>query len=335
MIWHGIINPPHFNIKHCIRYGAYMSSHNVFMITSSHGNIFRVTVHFCGEFTGHRWIPSQRPVTRSFDVFFDLRQNKRLSKRSWGLWFETPSHPLWRHCNVSIVSYAVCYCETIWIHVHLKFTAVRFQRRDAYFNICKIYIHNIQIVNHALSFPFMKLSIYCYIYFNIEKTTSTYKYIKLIWSIAALLGCGHTCIIRCYWNRGMYQPIYSGVPSLTIGHSYIFPSLVEPMTLFDMGKINSLWPSDDIWWQNSGSTLSLVMACCLTASNHYLNNIDSSSYLQFTWQRFHTKIFWTLSVVCVQRLHFQNYYRVSQGLIMYTTPTTFRSLAPGRFSWWA
>ena len=45
--------------------------------------------------------PAQMPVTRSFDVFFDLRLNKRLSKQSWGWWFETPSHPLWRHCNVS------------------------------------------------------------------------------------------------------------------------------------------------------------------------------------------------------------------------------------------
>ena len=36
----------------------------------------------------------------SFDVFFDLRMNKRLSKQSWGWWFEMPSHPLWRHCNV-------------------------------------------------------------------------------------------------------------------------------------------------------------------------------------------------------------------------------------------
>ena len=43
--------------------------------------------------------PSQRPVTQSFDVFFDLRLNKRLSKQSWGWWFETPSRLLWRHCN--------------------------------------------------------------------------------------------------------------------------------------------------------------------------------------------------------------------------------------------
>ena len=44
--------------------------------------------------------PSQRPVTRSFDVFFDLRLNKRLSKHSRRWWFETPSRSLWRHCNV-------------------------------------------------------------------------------------------------------------------------------------------------------------------------------------------------------------------------------------------
>ena len=42
---------------------------------------------------------AQRPVTRSFDVFFDLRPNKRLSKQSWGWWSETPSSSLWRHRN--------------------------------------------------------------------------------------------------------------------------------------------------------------------------------------------------------------------------------------------
>ena len=42
---------------------------------------------------------TQRPVTRSFDVFFDLYLNTLLSKQWWGWWFETPSRPLWRHCN--------------------------------------------------------------------------------------------------------------------------------------------------------------------------------------------------------------------------------------------
>ena len=43
--------------------------------------------------------PSQRPVTWSFDVFFDLCLNKCLSKQSWGCWFETPPRSLWHHCN--------------------------------------------------------------------------------------------------------------------------------------------------------------------------------------------------------------------------------------------
>ena len=42
---------------------------------------------------------SQRTVTRGFDVFFDLRLNKRLYKQSRRLWFETRSRSIWRHCN--------------------------------------------------------------------------------------------------------------------------------------------------------------------------------------------------------------------------------------------
>ena len=45
--------------------------------------------------------PSQRQVTRSFDVSLICALNKRLSKQSWGWWFETPSRLLWRHCNGS------------------------------------------------------------------------------------------------------------------------------------------------------------------------------------------------------------------------------------------
>ena len=43
--------------------------------------------------------PAQRPVTRSFDVFFDLRLNKALNKQSWGWWSETLSSPLWSQCD--------------------------------------------------------------------------------------------------------------------------------------------------------------------------------------------------------------------------------------------
>ena len=73
------------------------------MMTSSNENIFRVTGHLCGEFTGPGEFPTQRPVTRSFDVYFDLCPNKRLSKQWWGWWFETLSCSLWRHRNESSV----------------------------------------------------------------------------------------------------------------------------------------------------------------------------------------------------------------------------------------
>ena len=43
--------------------------------------------------------PTRRPVTRSFEVFFDLRLNERLIKKSWGWWFATPLRPLCRHSN--------------------------------------------------------------------------------------------------------------------------------------------------------------------------------------------------------------------------------------------
>ena len=68
-------------------------------MTSSNGNIFRVTGPLCGEFTGHRWIPLTKASDAEFDIFFDLHLNKPLSEQSRGWWFETPSRSLWRHCN--------------------------------------------------------------------------------------------------------------------------------------------------------------------------------------------------------------------------------------------
>ena len=57
--------------------------------------------------------PTQRPVTWSFDVFFDLRLNKRLSKQAWGCWFETLSCPLWHHCNIIDYSVTAEYCAIV------------------------------------------------------------------------------------------------------------------------------------------------------------------------------------------------------------------------------
>ena len=56
--------------------------------------------------------PTQRPVTQSFDVFFDLRLNKRLSKQWWGWWFETLSRPLWCHRNGDSVQRKIAAADT-------------------------------------------------------------------------------------------------------------------------------------------------------------------------------------------------------------------------------
>ena len=56
--------------------------------------------------------PTQRPVTRSFDVFFDLRLNTRLSKQWWCWWFETPSRSLWRHFN-AMWQWESVYCNYV------------------------------------------------------------------------------------------------------------------------------------------------------------------------------------------------------------------------------
>ena len=61
--------------------GDNVEPHCACMMTSSNGNIFRITGPLCGEFTGPGEFPTQRPVTRSFDVLFDMRLTKRLSKQ--------------------------------------------------------------------------------------------------------------------------------------------------------------------------------------------------------------------------------------------------------------
>ena len=82
---------------------------NLHMMTSSNGNIFDVTGHLCK-------FPTQRPVTRSSDTFFDLRLNKRLSKQWGDWWFETLSRPLWRLRNNVIPAGELwgVYLEYFW-----------------------------------------------------------------------------------------------------------------------------------------------------------------------------------------------------------------------------
>ena len=107
-----------------------------YMMTSSNGNIFRVTGHLCEEFTSLRWIPRTTPVTRSFDVFFDLCLNRRLSKQPWGWWFKTLSRPLWRHrhdmtgCIVEMKN--THFSDHYLRHIQLKDLAIPKMRKKSH-----------------------------------------------------------------------------------------------------------------------------------------------------------------------------------------------------------
>ena len=94
--------------------------------------------------------PSQRPVTRSFDVFFDLCLNKRLSKQSWGWWFETPSHSLWRHCNVEFQCWPWTPNNSRWFRRcrwHIYETICEAHRRQRSIKAFKRFTHGGQVTH--------------------------------------------------------------------------------------------------------------------------------------------------------------------------------------------
>ena len=74
-----------------------------------------------------RWIP--RTKASDAELWCFLHLNKRLSKQSWGWWFETPSCSLWRHMTIIVkkISHAVDgdniwkHYEIFWEKLHIVF----------------------------------------------------------------------------------------------------------------------------------------------------------------------------------------------------------------------
>ena len=94
---------------------------------------FSALLAFCaGNSPVHGEFPAQRPVTRSFDVFFDLRLNKGLSKQSRGWWFETLSGPLWRHSNDLQYPGSMWHSHRLLMDIHWKSST----RSIKWFRLC-------------------------------------------------------------------------------------------------------------------------------------------------------------------------------------------------------
>ena len=126
--------------------------------------------------------PTQRPVTRGFDVFFGLCLNKRLSKQWWGWWFETLSHTLWRHRN-AVATSVLDMCGPVW--TRLKYLALYFANQNwrnvvtlkSHWNFCiEICQNNVNIdINDqsvskspTTSVPLLAMVTHCRLLFNKE-----------------------------------------------------------------------------------------------------------------------------------------------------------------------
>ena len=95
-----------------------------------------------GEFS------AQRPVTRSFDVFFHLHLNKPLSKQSQGWWFAMTSGSLWRQCNDGVMCASLAAYRVCCLHCCLHYPFVLFSGMSAR-HVCKAVVRLNIIGNHS------------------------------------------------------------------------------------------------------------------------------------------------------------------------------------------
>ena len=73
------------------------------------------------------------------------------------------------------------------------------------------------------------------------------------------------------WEKWLLWMLSIGLIMYHYGDKYYDTSIVHVSL-----TINTIWPSDIIWQHRSVSTLFQVMACCLTASSHYLKQCKTS-----------------------------------------------------------
>ena len=133
--------------------------------------------------------PTQRPVTWSFDVFFDVRLNKRLNKQSWGWWFEVPSrhyneHSLPWELRKALVKGFIWYSTWVCLLSHHQGTIYHNtskQNATGLGTVCNRYImtsvHRLYIYIHI----YISLEIGCYETFHVIYTLTPANKILQAW----------------------------------------------------------------------------------------------------------------------------------------------------------
>ena len=89
---------------------------------------------------------------------------------------------------------------------------------------------------------------------------------RWLWSLVV------TMDVFSYWKPSVLSSWKLSYFSISVYSRYLPPS------------INTLWPSDVIWWLRSVLTLDQVMACCLMAPTMLTYQKCS---VEFTWEQFH------------------------------------------------
>ena len=138
--------------------------------------------------------PSLRPVVRSFDVFFDLRLNKRLSKQSWGWRFEMPSRSLWRHRNGTFLS------QLIMAHTHT----------DIYIYICVC-----TDVYHIMK--------QCQYYYRFHSKSSKWRAYKLAKKIRNLNLKSLRNVEKCFCRRASHTSVLTATWRFRHWHYSVMP----------------------------------------------------------------------------------------------------------------
>ena len=168
---------------------------------------FPVTGPQWGEFTGE--FPSQRPVTRSLDVFFDLLLNKRMSKSSRHRWFETPLPSLWRHCNersrLVLFRYFVRLCDK-WdsvqhIEVETQWLPLFRWHSPIYYFLVWKFLNFYSNLLFLMTWQWIGISSY-----------DDVRWLDIIWTIASIVWCYPHAPTQPWWFNLQYL-----IPQLFIG----------------------------------------------------------------------------------------------------------------------
>ena len=114
---------------------------------------------------------------------------------------------------------------------------------------------------HTSILPMVLMWLYCILHILISHSTKqftsprfTHLFLQQPTGIASIISSVSSCVI-----------------SITVNTDKLYWNIGQESNKYSWQYFNSLWLNDTIWWHWSWSTLAQVVAYCLTAPSHCLN----------------------------------------------------------------